>query len=68
MLLKDKPDDYVIATGETHTVREFVESAFKELDIEKKYVDAIREGKGGIVVLGTGKLKRVEGSIIEIGS
>jgi GDPmannose 4,6-dehydratase len=28
MLQEDKPDDYVIATGETHTVREFVERAF----------------------------------------
>jgi GDPmannose 4,6-dehydratase len=34
MLQQDKPDDYVIATGETHSVREFVELAFKELDIE----------------------------------
>lgn len=28
MLQQDKPDDYVIATGETHTVREFLEAAF----------------------------------------
>jgi GDPmannose 4,6-dehydratase len=28
MLQQDEPDDYVIATGETHTVREFVELAF----------------------------------------
>lgn len=28
MLQQDRPDDYVIATGETHTVREFVELAF----------------------------------------
>ena len=28
MLQQDQPDDYVIATGETHTVREFVETAF----------------------------------------
>ncbi len=31
MLQQDAPDDYVIATGETHTVREFVERAFQEL-------------------------------------
>ena len=38
MLQQDKPDDFVIATGETTTVREFVESAFKEviIDIEWK--------------------------------
>ena len=29
MLQQDKPDDYVIATGETHTVREFAEVAGK---------------------------------------
>jgi GDPmannose 4,6-dehydratase len=36
MLQQEAPDDYVIATGETHTVREFVERAFRELhyDIE----------------------------------
>jgi GDPmannose 4,6-dehydratase len=36
MLQQDKPDDYVIASGETHSVREFVELAYKELgfDIE----------------------------------
>lgn len=29
MLQEDTPDDYVLATGETHSVREFVEKAFK---------------------------------------
>jgi GDPmannose 4,6-dehydratase len=33
MLQQDKPVDYVIATGETHTVREFVELAFKEIGV-----------------------------------
>ena len=31
MLQQDKADDYVVATGETHSVREFVELAFKEI-------------------------------------
>ena len=31
MLQQDNPDDFVVATGETHTVREFVERAFHEL-------------------------------------
>ena len=34
MMQQDKASDYVIATGETHTVREFVERAFKEVGIE----------------------------------
>jgi GDPmannose 4,6-dehydratase len=29
ILQQDEPDDYVLATGETHTVREFVEKAFR---------------------------------------
>ena len=33
MLQQPVADDFVIATGETHTVREFVEKAFKEVDI-----------------------------------
>ncbi len=33
MLQQDKAEDFVIATGETHTVREFVEKAFKYIDI-----------------------------------
>ncbi len=32
ILQQDKPDDYVLATGETHTVREFVELAFRHID------------------------------------
>lgn len=40
MLQQDKPDDYVVATGENHSVREFVEVAFKHLGIDdwEKYV------------------------------
>ena len=33
MLQMEKPDTYVIATGETHSVKDFVEEAFKHLDI-----------------------------------
>ena len=34
MLQQDKPDDYVIATNETHTVREFLEETFACLDLD----------------------------------
>ena len=33
MLQQDKPDDYVIATGKAHTIREFLDSAFKHIGI-----------------------------------
>lgn len=40
ILQQDKPDDYVIATGETHSVREFLEEAFKVVGLDwKKYVE-----------------------------
>lgn len=34
MLQQEKPEDYVLATNETHTVREFVELAFREIGME----------------------------------
>ena len=34
MLQQDQPDDYVICTGETHTIREFLDVAFKHIGIE----------------------------------
>lgn len=45
MMQQPKPDDFVIGTGETHTVREFVELAFKEAGLGnwKKYVEIDRQ-------------------------
>ena len=37
MLQQDEPDDYVVATGETHSVREFTELAFKEAGINLEW-------------------------------
>lgn len=34
MLQQDQPDDYVIATGETHTIREFLDLSFGHLDLD----------------------------------
>ncbi|MHC5598337.1 MAG: GDP-mannose 4,6-dehydratase [Nostoc sp.] len=40
MLQKDQPDDYVIATGETHSVREFLELAFSYVNLKwEDYVE-----------------------------
>jgi GDPmannose 4,6-dehydratase len=41
MMQKDKPGDYVIGTGESHSIREFLEVAFKEAGLKdyKKYVE-----------------------------
>jgi len=40
MLQQDLPDDYVIATGEAHTVREFIETAFSAVDIALEWQGA----------------------------
>jgi len=34
MLQQDEPDDYVVGTGETHSVQEFVEAAFEHVDLD----------------------------------
>jgi len=40
MLQQGKPDDYVVATGETHSVREFLDEVFGYLQLDwKKYVE-----------------------------
>ena len=46
MLQQDKPDDYVLATGETHTVREFVEKAFAAAGITIRWEGEGIEEKG----------------------
>lgn len=37
ILQQDLPDDYVLATGETHTIREFVELAFKQVGMNLEW-------------------------------
>jgi GDPmannose 4,6-dehydratase len=40
MLQQEKPDDFVIATGETHSVKEFVQKVFGRLDLDfQKHVE-----------------------------
>ncbi|MCK4650248.1 GDP-mannose 4,6-dehydratase [Candidatus Pacearchaeota archaeon] len=56
MLQQDKPGDFVIATGETHSVREFVEACCEELDIKLKWegdgIDevGINEDNGEVII------------------
>ena len=39
MLQHERPDDYIVASGETHSVREFIEAAFAVVDLPwQKYV------------------------------
>ena len=56
MLQQPKPDDYVLATGETHSVRSFVEKAFRRVGVdlewkgegvEERGIDACRRARAG---------------------
>jgi GDPmannose 4,6-dehydratase len=58
MLQQDKPEDYVIATGETHSVREFVEKAFQEVGM-----DIVWEGSGAEE---TGKDKETGRTVVRV--
>ncbi|MFH1292369.1 MAG: GDP-mannose 4,6-dehydratase [bacterium] len=46
MLQQDQPDDYVVATGENHSVREFIEETAKLLDYEIEWQGQGKEEKG----------------------
>jgi GDPmannose 4,6-dehydratase len=54
MLQQEEPDDYVIATGKQHSVREFCEVAFNELDMPIKWrgkgVDEVGVVDGNVLV------------------
>lgn len=55
MLQRDEPEDFVLATGEMHEVREFVDAAFNELDMQLDWVGAGADEKG---------LSKKDGSVI----
>ena len=46
ILQQEKPDDFLLATGETHTVREFCGLAFKEVGIELEWHEKDENEKG----------------------
>jgi GDPmannose 4,6-dehydratase len=41
MLQQDKPEDFVLATGEMHYVREFVEKSFRVVGVEIRLADSL---------------------------
>jgi GDPmannose 4,6-dehydratase len=42
MLQQDEPDDYVLATGETHSIEDLVQRAFAEIGVEN-WADYVRQ-------------------------
>ena len=66
MLQQDAADDYVVATGETHTVQELVEAAFGHVGLDwRKYVvqdpALIRPAEVDLLIGDAGKARRVLG-------
>ena len=66
MLQLDQPDDFVIATGQTHSVREFCEIAFSHVDLDyKSYVKTdprfLRPAEVDLLLGDAGKAARVLG-------
>ncbi|OGV96078.1 GDP-mannose 4,6-dehydratase [Microgenomates group bacterium RBG_16_45_19] len=64
MMQEDKPDDYVIGTGQTRTVKELVETAFKVVNLDwQKYVEVdqtlIRPAEVDMLVADPSKAKAV---------
>lgn len=55
MLQQDTPDDFVISTGETHTIKEFVEKCFEYINNKIEWIgeglDEIAIDKNGLVVV-----------------
>ncbi|MDQ6653410.1 MAG: GDP-mannose 4,6-dehydratase [Acidobacteriota bacterium] len=64
MLQQDKPGDYVIATGETHSVEEFLTEAFSQVNLDwRKYVELdpkyLRPAEVDLLIGDASKAKRV---------
>ena len=63
MLQQDKPEDFVLATGITTTIREFVKKAFAELGIELGFKGS-DDAEEGYVVKNTGSYNLKEGQVV----
>src|SRR5205814_8903409 len=66
MLQQPEPDDYVIATGETHSIHELLDVAFEYVELDwKKYVEIdpklVRPAEVDYLCGDTGKARRVLG-------
>lgn len=59
ILQQEKPEDFVIATGITKTVREFVQLTFKEYGIEIGFTGMDSEETGSVISTDTAKLKEL---------
>ncbi len=68
MLQQDEPDDYVLGTGESHSVRKFVDLAFNHAGIELEWKGAETTGKGIIRSLTSASSLQPPTSSLSVGS
>lgn len=59
ILQQDQPDDYILATGETHSVKTFIEMTFQELGVTLKWVGKKAFEKGQIASINKKKLEEL---------
>ena len=64
MLQLDQPEDFILATGETHTIREFCELAFKELGIELEWTGSAENEKGIVKFIDKEKVESIKGKVL----
>lgn len=62
ILQQDEPNDFVLATGESHSVREFVECAFSEVGVELEWLGTGEGEKARITTLDRSKIQDLIGS------
>jgi len=62
ILQQDEPNDFVLATGESHSVREFVECAFSEVGVEFEWLGTGEDEKARITTLDRSKMQDLTGS------
>ncbi len=65
ILQQEEPEDFVLATGETHSVREFCNLAFAELGVELDWVNENENEKGIVKSIQNEKLKMLKENIKE---
>jgi hypothetical protein len=58
MLQQEKPEDFVLATGETHPVREYVDKAFEAVAIKLRLVEPFGFFLSFICVIGGRELEK----------
>jgi GDPmannose 4,6-dehydratase len=65
MLQQDKPEDFVLATGKTTSVRDFVKMSFREIGVELEFKGEGRD-EIGVVTSSTNEYLKVEQTVVSV--